>query len=342
MIFSRSIPFVIPKEFARAGSRIDPAAGILRRGALLMDESTGRILGHLQETGALRELVNQQGSGGLGKLVDVGLSLGGGPLDAATGIYGLVQNEQIKARLAAMQTMMGNLQTLQIATLASSVVGIGVTVASTMMILKRLRDLKTDLARIEDAVDRIPAQLTINTLIDVLIVIETQLERLEEASVRRNPRPVLEEAEAALHEGFNAIVTRLQMLQGQGGLDAAWLAALFRGLALCGAAQSQVLLQLDDAAALVRRTRGQIGKLEQLAFTLPQDVLEIDLGIAPPTAERLAAEAAETRLRFASTLMLAEQLQVQSIPGPKYLAKAAAEEEQPLLVLPHVPARQAV
>jgi len=326
MIFSPSIPFVVPAQFLEA----EAAGHLVRYGALLKDAGTGRIVAHVQETGALR------------KLVDVGLSLGGGPLDTATGIYGIVQNEQIKARLAAMQTMMGSLQTLQIATLASSVVGIGVTVASTMMILQRLRDLKTDLARIEDAVDRIPAQLTINTLIDVLIVIETQLERLEEASVRRNPRPVLEEAEAALHEGFNAIVTRLQMLQGQGGLDAAWLAALFRGLALCGAAQSQVLLQLDDAAALVRRTRGQIGKLEQLAFTLPQDVLELDLGIAPATAERLAADAAETRLRFASTLMLAEQLQVQSIPGPKYLAKANAETEQPLLVLPHVPARQAV
>jgi len=326
MIFSPSIPFVVPAKFQAA----EAARHLVRYGALLKDAGTGRIVAHVQETGALR------------KLVDVGLSLGGGPLDAATGIYGLVQNEQIKARLDAMQTMMGSLQTLQIATLASSVVGIGVTVASTMMILKRLRDLKTDLARIEDAVDRIPAQLTINTLIDVLIVIETQLERLDEAGTRRNPRPVLEEAEAALHEGFNAIVTRLQRLQGERALDAVWLAVLLRGLALCGTAQGQALLQLDDAAALAHRTRTQIGKLEQLALALPRDVLEIDLGIASPTAERLAAEAAETRLRFASTLMLAEQLQVQSIPGPKYLAKANAETEQPLLVLPHVPVRQAV
>ncbi len=324
-----AIPFIVPKEFARAGSRTLTREGIVRYGALLKDVNTGRIVAHVQETGALS------------KLVDMGLSLGGGPLDSATGIYGIVQNEQIKARLDVMQSMMGTLQGLQVATLASSVVGIGVTVASTMMILQRLRDLKTGLSRIEDKVDHIPAHLHINTLIDALVVIETQLERLDKASFRRNPRPVLEKAEEALHEGFNTIVVRLQGLQGQGTLDAVWLAALLRCLALCGAAQGQALLQLDDAATLARRTRVQIGKLEDLALALPLDVLEINLGIAPVTARQLAEDAAETRLRFVSTLMLADQLQVQAIPGPAYLERAAAEEEQPLLVLPHMPALQA-
>ncbi|MCY4259386.1 MAG: hypothetical protein OXC91_03890 [Rhodobacteraceae bacterium] len=72
-----------------------------------------------------------------------------------------MQNEQIKGRLDVMQNMMGGLQALNVATLASSVVGIGVTVASTMMILQRLRGLKSDLSRIEETVDRIPAHLNI-------------------------------------------------------------------------------------------------------------------------------------------------------------------------------------
>ena len=325
MIFSSSIPFVVPAKFQAAVE----AGQVARYGAILKNETTGRIVGHLQETGALR------------KLVHAGLSVGGGPLNTATGIYGIVQNEQIKSRLDAMQAMMGSLQSLNIASLALSAVGIGVTVASTMMTLQSLRALKTDLLRIEETIERIPAALNINSLIDVLVAIETQLERIDEAGSRRQARPVLEKAEEALHAGFNTIVVRLQRLQDQGGLDAAWVAILFRGLALCGDAQCQALLRLDDAATLASRSRNQIGKLEQLALALPRDVLEINLGIAPATAERLALDAAETRMRFASTLMLAEQLQVQAIPGPKYLARASSEQEQPLLVLPHMPALQA-
>ncbi len=187
MIFS-NIPFEIPNKFA-AGV----ATGDIRRiGAMLHDAGTGRIVAHVQETGALNALISNAG-----RLSPLGM------LNSTSGIYGIVQNEQIKSRLDIMQGMMGSLQTLQLATLVSSIVGIGVTVASTAMILNRLRGLKTDLATIEEKVDRIPTDLRLNTLIDILVGIETHLERLDEASLRQDSSPVLRSAEEEMPLCFN-------------------------------------------------------------------------------------------------------------------------------------------
>ncbi len=80
----------------------------------------------------------------------------------------------------------------------------------------------------------------------------------------------------------------------------------------------------------------QIEKLERLALLMPRDVMQSQFGFEAETAQRIAGDAAETRRRFLSTLMLCEQLQIQGISGRDYLDTAMAEQDQPLLILPHV------
>ena len=314
------IPFDIPARFEDAYR----AGVVIRRGALLKDAASGRILGHLQETGALQGLIN---------LAAVARPFN--PADTALGIFGVVQNEQIKNRLNDMQGMLGTLQAIELATLLSSFVGIGVTVASTAIILGRLKAISNSLGAIEEKIDRLPAELNINNLRGVLIGIETQLERLNEIADRQDPEPVVKSVEEKLHEGFNELNTRMTiLLRSEKAIDVALIKALLAGLALCGSAQCKALLWLNDRETLCKRTRNQIRKLEELAFLMPRDGLERKFQIKADAARKLSSVASETRMRFTSILSLGEQLIRMDCSGREYLEYAEQENDQLVLLLP--------
>ena len=107
-------------------------------------------------------------------------------------------------------------------------------------------------------------------------------------------------------------------------------------MAMCGSLQFKALLWLNDTEELVNRTQSQIKKLTLLAQHLPRDVLQTQFHLAKDDAVRIASDAVETRWRYASFLMIAEQLQKQEIRGQAYLEAVENEQEQPFLILPHV------
>ncbi len=315
-----SIPFEIPTQFRTAVA----AGDVIRRGALLQDAASGRILAHVQETG------------GLQRLVDLATFTSPfNPVDTALGIFNVVQNEQIKKRLNVMQGMMGTLQAIQLATLISSFVGIGVTVASTAIILSRLKAISNGLDAISKVTKEFPTELNINRLRSVLTGIETQLERLDEISDRQDPQSVVKTVEEKLHKGFNILNTEVTILLRSETINVALIKALLTGLALCGSAQCKALLLLDDKKTLCTRTRNQIQKLEELAFLMPRDVLECRHRIEADAAKQLSSDASETRMRFTSVLSLGEQLIRMDINGREYLEYAERENENPVLLLPY-------
>lgn len=95
-------------------------------GSIIQSVSSGRVVGHLQETSAISALLNFSP-----------LSLPQMAIDTVS----VVQNEQIKAAIAVVQS-------LQIANLAASGMGIGVSVAGAAILAKRI-------ARVEEKVDAI-------------------------------------------------------------------------------------------------------------------------------------------------------------------------------------------
>lgn len=95
-------------------------------GSIIQSVSSGRVVGHLQETSAISSLLNLSPFG-LPQMA----------MDAVT----VVQNEQIKAAISVVQS-------LQIANLAVSGIGIGVSVAGAAILAKRI-------ARVEEKVDAI-------------------------------------------------------------------------------------------------------------------------------------------------------------------------------------------
>ena len=183
-------PFTIP--FSVAAEHIPGVLSgqVVRYGAILKDSATGQILGHVQETGLAQ------------KILQTGLSF---DPTGATGLIGVAQNVAIAGKLNSMQQALGSLQVLQYASLFSSVVGVGVSAASTAMILKRLSAVDDALSRIESSIDNLPTKWRELALRSRLVDVSTSIERLHEASLRSDASKVVSQVEKDLQKDFNHI-----------------------------------------------------------------------------------------------------------------------------------------
>ena len=128
------IPFDLPLRFLPGLASGD----IVRYGAILKEAGTGRILGHLQESGIAQSLLSQALSSATSPL-----SLASSVVNTGSSIYTAIQVRQLKA-------MMETLQALQVATLGVSLVGVGVSVAGFLYMRKRFNSLDGRLDRLID------------------------------------------------------------------------------------------------------------------------------------------------------------------------------------------------
>lgn len=310
-----SIPFDVPARFL-----LGFHTGQLERyGAILKDVDTGRIVGHLQETNVFQKAL--------------GTSLSFDPT-GATSLIGVAQNAAISHKLDAMQAIMGTLQTLQIATLASSVVGIGVTAATAAMILGRLNEIDGTLARIEGSITALPSKWREMDLRRKPVTVGTAAERLQEAEVRRDAEGIVREVEERLSYVFDELHDGVCNVVVEGRVDAGLLRSLLAGLALCGSAQIKSLIWLDMKEAAELRARQQFAKLQELAFRMPRDVMAERMEGGTEQALGISRDCSEIRLRVASQPDLARVLISRGIHGREFIERIQAEDSEPLLLLP--------
>lgn len=312
-------PFTIP--FSVAAEHIPGllSGQVVRYGAILKDASTGQILGHVQETGVAQ------------KILQTGLSF---DPTGATGLIGVAQNVAIASKLNSMQQALGSLQVLQYASLFSSVVGVGVTAASTAMILKRLSAVDDALSRIEASFDSLPTKWRELALRSRLVDVSTSIERLHEASLRSDASRIVSQVEKDLQKGFNHIHDGLCSVVIEAKVDPGMLRALLAGLSLCGASEFKALVWLDEKDAAQHRSRVQFEKLQQLAFLMPRDQLALRLVDDEELSFAISKECSEIRYRVASQPALIQSLIDSDINGRAYIEQIQQEEKEPLLLLP--------
>lgn len=310
-----SIPFEVPAQFlAGLGS-----GDLVRYGTILKDVGTGQIVGHVQETGLLQQVIQ------------TGLSI---DPTGATGLIGVAQNMAISSKLSAMQSMMGTLQTLQIATLASGVVGIGVTAATAAMIMSRLKQIDKTLVGVAENVEALPSKWRELELQKKLSNVATAVDRMQEAEVRPDSEMVLKAVDEKLNYTLDELHKGICNIVVEAKVDANLLRSLLAGLALCGGAQIKCLIWLDMKEAAERRAQNQVEKLQQLALLMPRDVMHARLIQGEDEALLLSHECSEMRLRVASQPDLARALMAQNIHGREFIERIQEEEEAPLLLLP--------
>jgi len=290
-------------------------------GAILKDTTTGQIVAHVQQTGIL-----DQGMSLLATLSN--------PVSTAATVAGLVQNHNISGKLADIQASMGAMQSLQVAGLVASGVGIGVTVASTAIILKRLGGIEAGLSTLADKVDALPQMMADIELTKSLRNLRTALSRLDEAPDRQNAAALYQEVEKDLDYGFEHLLDGLRDVIARGGDDGPIIAALLQALSLCSEAQMKTLFELGDSAIAHRRAVRHYTAIEGVTFDMPPDLLT-DRFSVPEHVTLIDDFARGFRHNLSGRPLLIDTLVDQKIAPQDMLAQAAAETDTPLLFLPH-------
>ncbi len=138
-------------------------------GAIIKDTSTGKILGHVQQTSGFSNLLNH-GLGFAGNFAS-----GGSLLDAVT----IVQNQQIKSSLTKLATEVNLIQHLQITNLAFGILNLGVSIASTVLILRSLEKIDNRLDKISQQIKQITQERREDELRDLIAEIKSDKKNID-------------------------------------------------------------------------------------------------------------------------------------------------------------------
>lgn len=302
---------------------------VIRRGALLIDPSRpgSGIVAHLQETGALSRLTASAWN-------PLSLLLEGANL--ATGVANVVQNEQIKSRIDAMQQILGTMQGLQIAGLVGSVASIGVTAAGTALVLHRLEAVRTGIERLEAEIHSFREEWRMAELMGLLDRATTHVRRVDSAGLSNDGTAILRSAEQVLHEVFGALSRRGQILTARSEIPALALATIIDGMVIAGDARTKALFLLDDGKLAETFARERMDAHLGMARLAPHDVLERrlrDVVNAKLATAALTASMNEVRVRIASVPPLLATLAAHGSRPSRFLTASEAEEEAPLMIL---------
>lgn len=300
-----------------------------RVGMVIRDTTTKQILGHLQETGLTQNLVSKALSNAPG-----GIAVLSNPVSAITSVAAVYQNHNMSKQLDLLQSMMGGLQALQVATLVTSVAGIGVTAVSTAVILNRLKGIEDKLSAIDGKLDRAQIASENEAIRKTLTRIETYLSRLQEAEETSDHERLIRTTEEELHTGFDELRRQCETVVKRPSFEVDFAIGTISALALCSSAQIKSLVCLGEYDRAMRRSEAQSRHLNQLSMLVPRDILVRNLGGDGQGAALIDAAIGEIRLRSATMPSFVASLDAQGIEGRAYFQRASEETEQALLLLP--------
>lgn len=297
-------------------------------GSIIQSVSSGRVVGHLQETSAISALLNFSP-----------LSLPQMAMDTVS----VVQNEQIKAAISVVQS-------LQIANLAASDMGIGVSVAGAAILAKRI-------ARVEEKVDAILPNLDaivrrleamrVERIAEDFTRLRTLVDQVEEAwlpsATQREWIAIARDAHF-LADSFERRARELSaasdVLNTEPLVEAFALASGLRVTARMASCQDDMAREAASSRAL---TLVQLGKAIQLApLALAHAPMETAgtpeyLDLLEQKADGLRSTVARVREReiaAAATSETLHELARQGVSGREWLDTAKSEEHNPLMFLP--------
>lgn len=312
--------FTVPERFRG----LLEAGKLIRRGALLIDRSSGGIVAHLQETGALAKVAASVWNP-LGLVVNM-----------ATGVVNTVQNEQIKRRLDAMQRSLGVIQSLQIANLVGNVASIGVSAAGTMLVLRRIEKVRAGIAELKEDIHAFREEWRMAELLNLLDLATTHMGRVADAMVSNNREGMLRDAERSLHEVYGALSRRGKDLTSRSEIPTTVLMTVIEGMTASGDARTRALFMLNDSGPAKRFAGERMKDHVGIARSAPQDLLarrlkgEEDAGLM---AKNFSSWMNETRMRIASVPPLLATLEAAGETPSGFLDASAAETEAPLMFL---------
>ena len=304
-------------------------------GAIIKDSSTGRILGHVQQTGIAQQL--------LGRAMDMATG-GFSPLD----VVSVIQNEQIERGIRLLQDGMILMRPLQYGTLALSGLNLGVAVAGFALMEKRLRGMQKQLDKIQDAIGKITTDRREDEIRSTLADILSDLRNIDSLHTRESPAGAAEALQIALDRHAGRLETHFRREADTADrkamtldhLERLW--ALAAAIRLCHEASLQALFIGNNLATVesngLSLAEGHIALLEMVS----PDALARLVARHDPTFHTKALEQAHLLsdgLRggvesLVGQISIARTLAATGTSGLAYLREACQERERELLFLP--------
>lgn len=332
------------------------AGTVYRVGALLFRHGQAGIIGHVQETAAAQQAASMLLKGVVPHIGSAAGVVAGGPpgvvLGAVTkaaqfGMQGvaIAQNEQIKAAVATLQT-------LQLATLAVSAVGIGVSVAGFAILSQKIGRISDQVAVLDAKLDKMARsidELRRDQMHEDFDRLRTACEQMDEAWHLGDPEPQWRSAAQELHGLQNRFSRRIRRIVLESDeIDTA--EPFVEAFALAGANRTACRLAAGDTEAAYRASKTfadefseitePIGAVSLLTARLREE------GVSPGDthyalhAERARSDAEVTAALFrerdaiaSSTPITLRRLEQVGIPGRRWLEQARHETREPLMFL---------
>lgn len=324
------IPFDIPASFAA-----QLASGeVIRVGALLKDGATGRILAHLQETGALQSALTHLSPSAFSPLGLVNTVLEGANTFQLHKLTGMVQT----------------LQTLGMASLGVGVLGIGVSVAGTVLLSRRMAQLQQEvdqlrheLSRVASAVHQGFADIEGRDIDSLFADIKSAFEHAQSLSVQGSANS-WENLVLELRKLSNRCQALSNRLQTATPLPFELVQRLMVAELTCRAASVQALVWRNHMKAALVESQANADALHaRLSVLNPAEFMARQLGASgelvqdmPAITQRTAALFSDLRThgRMAQqqTLLLTT-LRERSVNGEHYLRELSERSDEPLLAI---------
>jgi hypothetical protein len=309
---------------------------LVRKGGTFRD-ATGRVVGFIQETGLLpKSIASYAPDSVIGNAAEIAKNV---PLD------------QIFSLLSTLRLLNG-------ASLAATVVGIGVNVAGFGLVLKRLdrleligNETRRDTVAARLAAERVDVRLAAKNRGDTL----TCLQRAEEAWAHSDPVSIWKELQLPLIRQIN----HEQCLLGKGGTSSIFLdgrftfeeaVATYESVLLLDAARFQTLMLMDEKrVALFDAEKLLAWHREAVNSLAPDDIARSTAQYVPGDhpgneadirrdllrkAQAFKNHVLEIHQQILSRIELTRYLLEKEIDGRAYVEECRQNEETPLVFLP--------
>jgi hypothetical protein len=308
-----TIPFEVPAQFVA-----QLATGeLVRFGSILKSASTGQIVAHLQETGVAQAVLSSLPS-----------SLN--PLSVVADIANLGVNIHTAVQVGQLKVMMETLQSLQVATLGLSLVGVGVSVAGFLYMRKRFNALDGRLDQVMNAIQTGFENQQKSALQAQMSRTKGLIQRAEHAKELSNPQTEYREVAAALADQASFFDGEISiLLTTKGSIPAEFFWQLTQSLMLCnnvridcGLRSNELSHTLRTAEKVATEYQGLFNPLTPTSFN---GSVENGLGMV-----RVLRDITDSA---ASKPYLIDHLRTCRISGDDYVHALEQEKKNPLLAL---------
>ena len=310
-------------------------------GAIIKDNASGQILGHVQQASGLGSLLT--------RAVASTVSGGFSPLSAIS----IIQNEALRRGLAELKEGMILLQNLQYGTLALSGLGLGVSIAGFAMTIAKLRAIESTLDQLSDGLKAVTADRRDDELKAIFAEVSGDLQNIETLTDRREPQRVAEQLQLSLSRSTRRIETHFTRLLNTGGesrmtsdvMDRLW--ALAAAIRLCQEASIQALYAADELEVAEKVGVVELERQLALVRAFSPDMLsrmasrgeedhskEIEVRRSALVKARTLADGMKGGVQsLAGQISIARALRSEGISGLKYLKDARSVKDAPFLFL---------